>query len=262
MELIHAILFGIIQGLTEFIPVSSSGHLVIAHELFGNMQNELTFDVALHIGTLCALVLYFYKDLWSLLLGVLGKNNQKKFAWLVALASVPAVFSGMLLEPYAEDAFRSVSLVSANLIIVGMLMIAAEHVSAGYKRKRDVSNTSVRDALVVGGAQALAVIPGVSRSGSTITAGLFVGLTRTAAARFSFLMAIPITFGAVLKVLLFSSEPIQAGGYMLMSIGVLSSFISGILAIHFLLKFVAKYSLHVFAYYRIALGVLMLVWLA
>jgi undecaprenyl-diphosphatase len=187
MNILTAIFFGLVQGLTEFIPVSSSGHLLLMHRVFGTGGNELAFDVALHIGTLVALITYFYNDLWQLFLGILGKNKQQRLAWLLVLATIPAVLAGVLLESVAETTFRSAGLVATTMLIAGLLMFLAEYVSKRYKKKQDLKNVTKTEAIAIGVAQAAALVPGISRSGATITTGLFVGMDRVSATRFSFL---------------------------------------------------------------------------
>ena len=171
MSILEAIILGLVQGLTEFIPVSSSGHLVLLHEAFGITENGLTFDVALHIGTLGALLIYFHKDIVLLFKGILGNNEYTKLAWLIVLATIPAVISGVLLQERAESAFRSIRLVGVNLIVVAFVMLLAEWFAKRYIRKTQLEKVSPSQALAVGVAQAVAVIPGVSRSGGTITTG-------------------------------------------------------------------------------------------
>ncbi len=255
MNVIQALILGITQGLTEFIPVSSSGHLVLMHRALGLGENGLAFDVALHLGTLMALIIYFHKDLWQLLLGLFGKNQLKRLAWLLVLATVPAVISGVLLESAAENGFRSVKLVSFNLIIAALFMLWAERVYQKRSTHTKLKDTNRNQALAMGVAQAIAVVPGISRSGSTITVGLFAGLDRVAATRFSFLLGIPITAGAILKV--FSSNDAmnqfsqQSGVFI---IGMVTAFVTGLFAIRFMLRYLAKHSLAVFAYYRIAVA--------
>ncbi|MDB5163569.1 MAG: undecaprenol kinase [Candidatus Saccharibacteria bacterium] len=259
MSGIEALILGIAQGLTEFIPVSSSGHLILLHRAMGITDHGLTFDVALHLGTLLALLFYFSKDIWELILGLLGKNNRQRLAWLLVMATIPAAIIGYLLESAAESKFRSARLVSINLIVFALVMLAAERFAQKHKHKSSFEKISTNQGLIMGFAQAAAVVPGVSRSGATITAGLFSGLDRIAATRFSFLLAIPITAGAILKVLVskqglatFSSEK------GLFAIGIISALLSGLFAIRFLLNYLSKHSLAVFAYYRIALGLLVL----
>jgi undecaprenyl-diphosphatase len=259
MNIIEAIILGLVQGLTEFIPVSSSGHLVLLHQAFGITENGLTFDVALHIGTLGALVLYFYKDIILLVQGILGKNQYKRIAWLIALATIPAVVAGMALQDSAESAFRSSRLVAINLIAVAVLMLAAEAFAKRYKHKTELEKVSWKQALAVGVAQGAAIVPGVSRSGSTITTGLFVGVDRVAATRFSFLLGIPITTGAIVKVLANGeAEHIIGQEPLLFAVGIMTALLSGLFAIRFLLRYLSKHTLAAFAYYRIALGLLVL----
>ncbi len=258
MSIIEAILLGIVQGLTEFIPVSSSGHLVLMQDALGVSNGGLIFDVALHIGTLLALFLYFRREVKGLILGILGKNDQKRLAWLIVMATIPAALAGLLIRDWAETSFRSTVLVAVNLIVVALLMLAAEAWSKRQKTLTDVTHITRKQALIMGCAQAVALIPGVSRSGSTITAGLFSGMSRVEATRFSFLLAIPITFGAALSVMLESSQFSEGSELGVLIAGIAAAFASGLFAIRFLLRFLVKHSLAVFAYYRIGLGIIVL----
>lgn len=254
MSIIEALLLGLLQGLTEFIPVSSSGHLLLSQEIFGISGGGLRFDVALHIGTLVAILLYFWRDLQQIIVDALRGGSYRRLGWFLALATIPAAVLGMLLQSTAETMFRSGYLVAFNLAFVGVLMLVAERMAARHKQS-DMSQTTLKQALGVGFAQALALVPGVSRSGSTITAGLFFGLDRVAATRFSFLLAVPILLGAIIKVVFLDGEPLLAGsGVDVLLVGVGASFVSGILAIRFLLHFLSRHSLATFAYYRIGLA--------
>lgn len=257
MNIIEAIILGIIQGLTEFIPVSSSGHLILADKLFGLGGSSLAFDVALHGGTLMALIIYFWRDIIDLIKALFVRSEQTNLARLILIATVPAVISGMLLESYAAKAFRSTLLVSFNLIFVAGLMLLAEHYYKKQKAHTSVTKTNLKQALTMGFAQAAAVVPGVSRSGGTITAGLFVGMDRVAATRFSFLLGIPIIFGAFLKEVIFGAglQQIQQNGGIF-AVGIITALVCGLFAISFLLKYLGNHSLNIFAYYRIALGLL------
>lgn len=258
MSIIQAIILGLVQGLTEFIPVSSSGHLVLFHELLGT-TNGLSFDVALHIGTFFALMFVFWRDILVLAKSVFIKSRETRLAWLLIAATIPAVLSGMLLESRAETSFRSPLLVSINLIIVAILMLGAERYAKPRAHKTPLDKITKTQAAIIGLAQAVAVIPGVSRSGSTITAGIFAGMDRVSATRFSFLLALPITLGAIIKVMLSSATRGEVSRETdLFIIGILTAFISGIFAITFLLKFLSKHSLNVFAYYRLGLGMFVL----
>lgn len=262
MTLLQALIFGIVQGLTEFIPVSSSGHLVLLHELFGTTGTSLSFDVALHGGTLLALLIFFHKDIWNLILAVVHRKPEQKLAWLLVLATIPAAVFGFLLESSAETTFRSARLVAMNLIIAALLMFLAEWLYKSQKSHASLKEISWKQALGIGFAQGLAIVPGVSRSGSTITAGIFFSLDRVAAMRFGFLLGIPIIGGAFLKILLGGELTFAGGEGSVLLVGMLSAFISGLFAIKFLLAYLSKHSLAVFAWYRIALGVAVLLFIA
>ncbi len=255
MSIFEAIILGLVQGLTEFIPVSSSGHLLLMQEVFGTAQAGLGYDVALHIGTLGALVVFFHRDIGRLLFAFFKHTNETRLARLLIAATIPAVLAGFLLQSTAETTFRSPWLVCGTLAIAGLIMLFAEKWASTRKGLVDLKRISPKQALIIGCAQAIALIPGVSRSGSTITTGLFVGLDRVTATRFSFLLSIPITFGAIIKVVSdgdtlshVSAEP------AIFAVGIVTAFLSGIFAIKYLLKFLAKHSLNVFAYYRLVLA--------
>ncbi len=260
MSIIHAIILGLIQGLTEFIPVSSSGHLVLFHHALGEFNGGLAFDVALHFGTLVALMIYFWRDLWEYLKSLFIKSDKTRLTWLLIVATIPAAVIGYLLESRAEEQFRSVRLVGLTMLLFGFIMLLSEHFYRRQKQHNTLEKISKFQALAMGFAQAAAVVPGVSRSGSTITTGLFTGLDRVAATRFSFLLGIPIIGGAVIKVF---TEPNVAkefsGGYIVLVVGVITALFSGLFAIRFMLSYLGRHGLHVFAYYRIALGLLLLV---
>lgn len=260
MGIIEAIILGLIQGLTEFIPVSSSGHLVILHDLLGVEDGGLAFDVALHIGTLLALAVYFRRDILLLLASLVRKSTHTHLARLLIAATIPAVIAGVVLQDLAEDSFRSSQLVAINLILVGGFMLAAERFASRRKQHQTLQSMGKRHALIVGVAQALAIIPGVSRSGSTMSAGLLTGLDRVSAGKLSFLLAIPITFGATLKIAT-SGTDIPPGQQTPLMIGIVVAFFSGLFAIRFLLGFVARHSLAAFAYYRFTVGGGMLLYL-
>lgn len=259
MSIISAILLGLIQGLTEFIPVSSSGHLVLAHHALGVSENGLVFDVALHSGTLIALLIYFWKDLIVYTKALVKRDENTKLALLLIAATVPAAIIGFLLESKAESQFRSVRLVGFTMLLFGLIMLLAEHYYKRQSKHTSLGRIKNSQGLAMGLAQAIAIIPGVSRSGSTITAGLFMGLDRVAATRFSFLLGIPITAGAILKVFTEGGVLRSAGEErVIFIIGIITALMSGLFAIRFMLSFLGKHGLHVFAYYRIALGVLVL----
>ncbi len=263
MNIIQAIILGIVQGLTEFIPVSSSGHLILFHQWLGvnqTAQAGFLFDMALNIGTLTALLIYFHKDIWTLIKAVFNKQAKEfKLAWFLVLATVPAAVAGFLLKDTAESTFRSSKLVACSLIVAGGIMFLAEWYAKRVKKKTESEDVTLKQSLAIGAAQALAIVPGVSRSGATITTGLFARMDRVAATRFSFLLGIPIMFGAILDTLLKKSAISSVGSEKgLFIAGILSAFISGIFAIQFLLKYLSKHTLNLFAYYRVALGILIL----
>lgn len=258
MSLIVAIVLGLVQGLTEFIPISSSGHLLLTQHAFGVEEaGGLTFDVALHIGTFIALIVYFYKDIWQLIIGFFVKTDMTNVARWIAVATIPAVIAGYLLQDIAETTFRSPLLVSINLVWMALLMIGAEKYSEKISKKTDYKAIKPVQAILIGLAQTIALIPGVSRSGSTITTGIFTGLDRVSATKFSFLLAIPITFGAIIKVMLSSGTTSQISSeFGIFVAGIIAAFISGFIAIKFLLKYLSNHTLRIFAYYRIGLGLI------
>ncbi len=263
MTILQALILGLVQGLTEFIPVSSSGHLVIMHRVLGISTTGLGFDVALHVGTLAALLVYFHKDLINLALALFRKSQQTRLAILLVVATLPAVVAGMLLESAAETTFRSVKLVSVALLLMAFVMFAAEKYSARRRTRTSIERVGFGQAVTMGTAQAVALIPGVSRSGVTITAGLFSGMERVAATRFSFLLAIPITLGAAAKVMVSHGTWHQVQSERAVFIvGVATAFLSGIFAIRFLLRYLSRHSLAFFAYYRIVLAIIVLLTIA
>lgn len=259
MTIFQALILGIVQGLTEFLPVSSSGHLLLVQKALGIHETGFAFDVALHFGTLLALLIYFYRDLVVLIKSIFVKSKHTRMAWLLIGATIPAAVIGFLLESAAESAFRSAALVAINLAVFGAIMLFADHFSRRYQKPVKLDDITTKQALTMGFAQAVAVVPGVSRSGSTITAGLLLGLDRVAATRFSFLLGIPITSGAVLKVMLKASAIGQIQDHTsIFVVGVAMAFVSGLFAIKFMLNYLGRHSLAVFAYYRFALAAVVL----
>lgn len=249
MDIFQAVFLGAVQGSAEFLPISSSGHLVIIPWIFGWGDSGLIFDVALHIGTLFSIVLYFWKDWLDIL-----KNYRKPLLWLIALGCIPAVVVGYKFEDYFDTVFRSPAVVGMAMVAMAGLLWMAE---AASKKTRDIGQIGIRDVLFIGFMQALALVPGVSRSGITMTAGLMTGLKRQAAAKFSFLLAAPITLGAGIYKLryLFSGglERSEAAGF---AAGVVVSAAVGFLAIKFLLKYLQNHTFYVFVWYRLAFGAL------
>jgi undecaprenyl-diphosphatase len=254
MSIIEAVILGLVQGLTEFIPVSSSGHLVLLHNLFGSSDNTLAFDVALHVGTLLALLLYFRKDLVVLLKNLFVKNEHGRLARLLIMATIPAVLAGLLLSDFIDENLRTPTVVAFALAGVAVIMLIVDKVAVN---KKNTSEVSAKQGLFVGLAQVAALVPGVSRSGATMTAGILLGLSRVQAARFSFLLAIPIVAGSAAGIVLKDTDGLTDGNWQL-GLGVVTAFLSGLLAIKFLLSIIAKVGLKPFAYYRIALAVIVL----
>jgi len=259
MSTTQAIVLGVFQGLGEFLPISSSGHLIVIPWLLNWPEHSLSFDVALHVGTLAAVVYAFAGD-WVRLLtsAVRGLSRGNPFAepdgkllGLLAMASVPGAVAGLLLEKWADTAFRSPLLVAGTMAVMGVVLLLADRHAAG----RDAAHVSVRDAALIGLAQAAAIVPGVSRSGVTISMGLFLGYRREDAARFSFLLATPITLGAALvKVphLLHSGDASSAAW------GALAAAVVGLLSIKLLLSYVRTRDYRPFAYYRFAFAALVM----
>ena len=263
LELLEAILLGVVQGLTEFLPVSSSGHLLLGQYFLGMNKERfgLPFDVALHLGTLVAVVGFFWRDLLRITrafgrsLTARGRDladPYQRLAYLILASTVPAVIIGFLLEDIFETAVRSPWVVVFNLVLVGVLFIVAERVGS---RTRRADKLGFSEAVGIGLAQAAALVPGVSRSGATATLGLFLGLRREEAARFSFLMSVPIIAGAgSLQLAEVVSVGLDARQVVMFGAGFLSSAAVGYLAIRFFLRFVVHHSLRIFAYYRFALA--------
>lgn len=267
MEYILALISGIVQGLTEFLPISSSGHLVILHEIFNfQLKNNLAFDVALHLGTLLALLMFFWSDAirylkaWfkSLAYWQLKEDSDQRLAWYLFLGTLPAVIAGYFLADLIGTVFRSTYLVIAMLIGVGLLFFLVEKLS---KKELELSGINWLKALLIGLAQAIALIPGISRSGITIITGMSLKLKRDIAARFSFLLAIPVVLGAGSKEFfeLIKQGIIQSeiGLYL---IGFIVSAIVGYFCIKYFLLFLKKYPLYIFGVYRILLGLGLLIY--
>ena len=260
MTTFQALVLGIIQGLAEFLPISSSAHLTLAPWLFNWPDPGLSFDVALHVGTLVAVLAYFRQEWWmlikaagSLLVTFRADTIEKKRGLFLIGATIPGAIGGYLLEKPAETAFRSPALIAAALMVMGVILWLVDRVRPA---DRPLSGMNWTDAIAFGLAQVLALVPGVSRSGGTITAGRALRFDRESAARFSFLMSMPIIAGAaILKV----PGVIREGGFSTpLIVGVVASAISGWLAISIVMRYVTRHSYGIFAAYRIALGIIVL----
>src|SRR5579862_9606396 len=281
MPIYQAVVLAIIQGFAEFIPVSSSGHLIIVRRLLGwnelSPAHELTFDVALHFGTLLSVLFYFRRTWFQIIRAALGgrvvrfseaggedqnltadeQREERSLLWFLAIATIPGAIAGKLLEHSAEDYFREhIFLIAAALIAVALLMWLGEKVGS---LKNPLTGISFIDSLIIGVAQAFALIPGVSRSGSTITAGLFCGLTREAAVRFSFLLSTPLIAGAaLLKAHELHKEGLPPGMQMPVLVGIIVSALVGYAAIAWLIRYLQSNSLRIFIIYRIIAGLVVI----
>jgi undecaprenyl-diphosphatase len=260
---LQALLLGIVQGLTEFLPVSSSAHLILARAFFGFDGDKfgLAFDVACHIGTLVAVLIYFRRDVARMIAALPrlfdANDPEARLIWLIVVGTVPAIVAGLLFKHQIEDHLRTPAIAGAMLALGGVLLFVAER--AGSKT-RDEGSLTLAEAFLIGCAQAAALVPGVSRSGATITVALFIGLRRADAARFIFLLAIPAILGAAASE---GPKLLKAGlgdTASLFLIGIVSSAIVGYAAVKYFIRYLGNHSLDVFAWYRLALAATVLVW--
>ena len=258
MDIVQIITLAIIQGLTEFLPVSSSGHLILTHHILGWPDQGQAFDVAVHFGTAIAVIGYFRKDLGNIIHGWLSSHKTKqettdsRLGWGIIVGTIPACIFGLLIKVVLDDdLLRSPLIVAATLIFFGLILGWA---TLKCKGKRGVDTLSIKDMFLIGCAQAIALIPGTSRSGITITAGLAMGLTPVAAARFSFLLSIPaILMASGLHVIKLISSP-EAANWGDMFIGASVATVTAVLCIHFFLKLIQKINMIPFVVYRVAMG--------
>lgn len=267
MHGLEAVLFGAVQGLAEFLPISSSGHLLLLHSITNfQLVDDLAFDVALHLGTLVALLAFFWRDViklatagwdWLRRPTSTATVDQKMVGWLM-VGSIPAVIAGMTLETYTETSWRSPILVASALMVAGLILWAVDVVQKGQK---GIDQLSWWRSLLIGVGQALALVPGVSRSGATIIAGRLLGLNREAAARFSFLLSIPIVAAAGAKKsmdLVDLNLTVDQGTQFIL--GGITAAVVGYFAIRILLRYVSRHSYTAFAVYRIAVGAAALIY--
>lgn len=252
MDILSSAVLGLVQGLTEFAPVSSSGHLVLFHEIFGSGSEDLAFDALLHLATALAIVGYFWCDIVMLVRGLAHDGSERRFVWVLGIATVPAIGIGLLLEDIMATVFRNPLLVAGTLVLGSGIMYGAE---LFFRERRMTQDLSWRQAIAIGLFQALALVPGMSRSGMTISGGMCFGLSRADAARFGFLLGVPILLGAGTKKLveLYTTGALSAIGSEAF-VGALVAFVSGIFVIHFLLSFLRTYSLRAFIVYRLVLA--------
>ncbi|MEC6883588.1 undecaprenyl-diphosphate phosphatase [Photobacterium sp. NCIMB 13483] len=257
MSHFEAIMLALLQGLTEFLPVSSSAHLILPSEILGWSDQGLAFDVAVHVGTLLAVMIYFRKEVVTLLSAWLASifkrqhNAESKLAWMIVISTIPACIFGLLMKDFIEMYLRSAWVIACTTIIFGLLLW---WVDKHAKQTDNEYQTTWKSAVLIGLAQAAAIIPGTSRSGATMTAALYLGFTREAAARFSFLMSIPIILlaGGYLGLkLVTGTEPIDISN---LSIGIAVSFVSAYACIHVFLKLVTRLGMTPFVIYRLILG--------
>ncbi|HEY8361358.1 MAG TPA: undecaprenyl-diphosphate phosphatase [Tissierellaceae bacterium] len=269
MNLFESIVLGIIQGITEFLPISSSGHLTLLQHLFGIKEGNLFFTVMLHFGTLISIFVVYFNDIikiikeffvliFSIFKGRKIKNLSKyqKLAILIIISSIPTAIIGFLFEDFFESLFSSILPIGFAFIITGFLLWVSEKKSF---QNKNINNMSIFDAFLIGTAQGIAIIPGISRSGSTIVAGLLRGLNKPLVTEYSFLLALPVTFGAtILKIIEISKSETTLLINFPLVLGVVISTIVGILSIKFLINLINKNKLHYFSYYLWILGTLVI----
>jgi undecaprenyl-diphosphatase len=272
------VVLGLVQGLTEFIPVSSSAHLIIVPWLFGWNDPGLAYDVALHLGTLTALLWFFWKD-WvrlvragvaSIIERKIGNDSDRRLAWLLVIGTIPGGIVGWLAESKIEELFHqpgaahttgAMTAMAIVIILLGVALFIAERIA---RHQRELDQVSLKDTIVIGLSQGLAIFPGVSRSGSTITAGLALGFQRETAARFSFLLSTPIILAAGVKSIFdlrgeMAAGTIVSADLLVYAVGFITAALSGYLCIRFLLRFLQKNSTDIFVYYRWMLAILIIV---
>ncbi len=263
MDLLRSVFLGIVQGLTEFLPISSSAHLAIVPQLLGWEDPGAAYTAVVQIGTELAVVLYFWRDIWTIgsgwVRGVFNKSARTEpewnMGWFIIIGSTPIVLLGIALEDLIDREFRNLWFIGSMLIIMGLVLGLAERIG---RKTSPISDLNFRHAIALGFAQALALVPGVSRSGATISMGLFLGYERQAATRYAFLLAIPAVVGAGIYKLKDIPGSENAYGTMPTIVGTVVSFVVGLAVIHWLLKYVSSHSYAPFVIYRVALGTLVL----
>ncbi len=268
MSVLEVIILGIIQGIAEFLPISSSAHLIIFRDMIGigagmDAHLALTFDVALHLGTLLAILVYFFKDFLEMFKkgftkGI--KDDQGKILWYLVAATIPAAIAGVLFEDVIEDAIRNNFIIIAlALAIMGIIIYLADRLSS---EKKTIKKMSLKDALIIGCSQVLALIPGFSRSGTTIATGRVLGINREDSAKFSFYLSAPVVCGAVaLQLLKKSTWVALTANAPIFILGILISFGMGIICIKYLLKYLHNHDFKIFMIYRLILAAVVILWM-
>lgn len=259
MDLLRSVVLGLIQGLTEFLPISSSAHLAIFPQLFGWGDPGAAYTAVIQIGTELAVVLYFWRDIWTIgsgwVRGVFSAEARRapewQMGWFIIIGSLPIVILGLLLEDLIDREFRSLWIIATTLVVLGVVLGISEKVG---RKNRAIEQMTMRHAVMLGAAQAAALVPGVSRSGATISMGLFLGYERQAATRYAFLLAIPAVVGAGVYKLKDIPGAENAYGTGPTIVGTVVSFVVGLAVIHWLLRYVSTRSYAPFVVYRIVLG--------
>lgn len=279
MPITHIVVLALLQGLTEFLPVSSSAHLIFPSQLLGWEDQGLAFDVAVHLGTLLAVIIYYMSDLVQIGTHTIESAIKRKqtplsrIGWFIIIATIPAAVAGLLLEPYIATVARSIHVIAYTTIGFGILLGIASYINRKInwstivniqgRRSDSLRGMTIHQAIIIGCAQALALVPGTSRSGITLTAGLFLGMRPEAAARFSFLLSIPIILASALLegIKLFNNETIGANPIEMLIGGVIS-FVTSIIVISLFMRYISKSGMAVFVVYRVLLGVVLLYFFA
>jgi undecaprenyl-diphosphatase len=273
LNIIEAIVLGIIQGITEFLPISSTGHLTVAGQLMGlisteNPEHWTAFIAVIQLGTLISILIYFWNDVWHIIDDFLKDNlterkkyseqsSNSKMGWLIIIGTIPVVIIGLSLKHIIEGEFtKNLYVIAGSLIVLAIILAIAEKTANFKKEMKDIT---IKDSIVIGIAQCFALVPGSSRSGTTITGGLFMGLTRETAARFSFLLSIPAVFASGMLELFESLKYLHGEMTVNLIVSTIVSGVCGYVAIDFLLKYLRKNTTFLFIYYRIAAGVLILI---
>lgn len=265
MTWFEAVILALVQGLTEFLPISSSAHLILPSQVLGWADQGLAFDVAVHVGTLLAIIIYFREEVvkltvaWTKSISLQEQSADSKLAWLIVLATIPAGLSGFLFNDFISEHLRSTAVIAATTIIFGVVLLIADRKGS---RSLRIENLNAKDALIVGVSQALALIPGTSRSGITMTAALLIGYSRDAAARFSFLLSIPLIAAAGMLKGKELSESGTDDDWFLVMLGTFVAFVSAYACIHFFLKFLERIGFAPFVVYRLCLGAVLLALMA